>query len=403
VSWEVRPCAADELAAGLSPIWHFFGSGPDDEALERMRGVLEPGRLHAAWEDGQAVGGAAAYSFQLTVPGGRVPAAGVAAVGVFPTHRRRGVLRAMMRAQLDDVRARGEPVAYLWASEPMIYGRFGYGVASVAGEIHIPRTRAGFAEPFEPRGRVRLVSVDEALELIPPVYESVARETPGMFARPRGWWETRALADPERRRRGGGEMVRAVLEVDGRVEAYGLYRLHTSFEAGSSTGYTSVIEAMAVSPEATREIWRYLFDVDWMESVKAYLLPPDHPLWLLLADPRRMLYRSGDGAWLRLVDVGAALAARSYEDGEPVVFEVRDAFCPWNEGRYRVGGGGAERTGVEPDLRLDVSALSSAYLGGFTFGQLARALRLEEARPGGVARADALFRTDRAPWCPEIF
>lgn len=116
-----------------------------------------------------------------------------------------------------------------------------------------------------------------------------------------------------------------------------------------------------------------------------------------------MLYRSGDGTWLRLVDVEAALAARSYEDGEPVVLDVRDAFCPWNEGRYRVGGEGAERTDAEPDLRLDVSALGSAYLGGFTFGQLARGLRLEEARPGGVARADTLFRTDRAPWCPETF
>lgn len=403
MSWEVRPCTADELAAGLSPIWHFFGSAPSEESLERMRDVLEPGRVHAAWEDGQAVGGAAAYSLQLTVPGGRVPTAGVAAVGVFPTHRRRGVLTAMMRAQLDDVRERGEPLAYLWASEPMIYGRFGYGVASVAGEIHIPRTRADFAEPFEPRGRVRLVSVDEALELIPAVYEAVARETPGMFARSPVWWETRVLADPEWRRRGGGEMQRIVLEVDGRAEAYGLYRLNVSFDAGSSTGFTSVIEAMGVSPDATREIWRYLFDVDWMESVKAWLLPPDHPLWLLLADPRRMLYRSGDGTWLRLVDVEAALAARSYEDGEPVVLEVRDAFCPWNDGRYRVGGGGIERADADPDLRLDVAALGAVYLGGFTFGQLARGLRLEEARPGGVVRADALFRTDRAPWCPEIF
>jgi predicted acetyltransferase len=402
VSLEVRPCTADEFRAGLSPIWHFFGSTPSEDSVERFARILEPERLHAAWEDGRAIGGAGAISFQLTVPGGRVPAAGVTTVGVFPTHRRRGVLRAMMRAQLDDVHARGEPVAYLWASEPMIYGRFGYGVASVAGEIHIPRTRAAFAEPFEPRGRVRLVSLEDALELVPPVYETVAGETSGMFARSSAWWESRALADSESRRGGGGEMARAVLEVEGRVEAYALYRLHVSFEAGSSTGYTSVIEAMGVSPSATREIWRYLLDIDWMESVKAYLLPPDHPLWLLLADPRRMRYQSGDGVWVRLVDVEAALAARSYEEGDPVVVEVRDAFCPWNEGRYRVGGG-VERTNAEPDLRLDVAALGSAYLGGFTFAQLAQALRLEEARPGAVARADALFRPDRAPWCPEIF
>jgi predicted acetyltransferase len=110
----------------------------------------------------------------------------------------------------------------------------------------------------------------------------------------------------------------------------------------------------------------------------------------------------GDGVWVRLVDVEAALAARTYRAGEPVVLEVRDAFCPWNEGRYRVGGRAA-RTDAEPDLHLDVSALGSVYLGGFTFAQLACALRVEEAQPGGVARADELFRTDRAPWCPEIF
>ena len=115
-----------------------------------------------------------------------------------------------------------------------------------------------------------------------------------------------------------------------------------------------------------------------------------------------MRFTVGDGIWARLVDVESALAARTYEAGEPVVLEVADGFCPWNEGRYRVGDDPA-RTDAAADLRLDVSTLASVYLGGFTFAQLARALRVDELRPGGIARADALFRTDRAPWCPEIF
>ena len=399
---DVRPCTSrDELKLAISPIWHFFGATPSDERLERFAAVLPPERMLAAWVDGSVAGGAGAFPFELTVPGGRVKAAGITVVGVYPTHRRRGILRAMMRAQLDQVRELGEPVAYLWASEETIYGRFGYAIASLTGDIDIPRSRAAFAQPFEPRGSLRLIDVDEALQLIPPVYEQVALETPGMFARTRAWWEARVLSDPEFRRGGGGEMQRVVLEVDGRVEAYALYRLHMSFESGLPSGFTSVIEALGTTPAATRGIWRFLLDVDWMESIRAGLLPIDHPLFFLVAEPRRMGFRVFDGIWVRLVDVGAALGARTYADAQPVVLEVFDAFCPWNEGRFSVPGG--ERTEDEPELRVDVATLGSVYLGGFTFAELARASRVEELSPGAIARADTLFRTDRAPWCPEIF
>jgi predicted acetyltransferase len=404
MSVEIRPATStEELRQAMAPIWHFFGGGPSEDSAERFSRVLPPERMLAAWMDGTVAGGAGAFPFELTVPGGRVRAGGVTVVGVLPTHRRRGILRALMRAQLDDLHDRGEPVAYLWASEATIYGRFGYGLASLDGELEIDRQRGAFAEPFELRGTVKLLTREESLERVPPVYERVARETPGMFARTPDWWEHRALADPEWRRGGGGEMQRVVLELDGRDAAYGLYRLHTSFEYGSSTGYTSVIEAMGDSSEATRAIWRYLIDVDWMATVKAYLLPVDHELLLLLAEPRRARFTVADSLWLRLVDVGAALAARAFQDGEPVVVDVRDAFCAWNEGRWRIGPEGAERTDEDADLALDVSALGTVYLGGFTFADLRRAARVKELRKGAIDHADALFRTERKPWCPEIF
>jgi predicted acetyltransferase len=400
---EVRVCAPDELKVGLSPIFHFFGGPPTDEAVATLARVLPAERVHMALEDGTAVGGAGVFPFRLTVPGGRVDAAGVTVVGVLPTHRRRGILRAMMRAQLDDVHARGEPVAILWASEETIYGRFGYGVASFAGEINLARDRSAFAAPLERRGSVRLVDLDEALELVPPVYERVAVETPGMFARSRPWWEARTLADEEWRRQGAGELNRAVLELDGETQAYALYRVKLEFEHGTSTGYTRVVEAAGVTPRATAEIWRFLFDVDWMSRIHAGRLPIDHPLFLLLAEPRRLGYRIGDGLWVRLVDVGAALGARTYRAGEPVVVDVADSFCSWNEGRWRIGDGGASPTDEPAALGLDVTALGTVYLGGFTFAQLARAGRVEELQAGAIERADTLFATDRAPWCPEIF
>ena len=400
---DVRACRPEEVAQGLLPIFHFFGSTPSADAVAMFDRLMPPGRLHAAFEDGRAVGGAGVFPFELTVPGGRVRAAGVTVVGVLPSHRRRGILTALQRAQLDDVHARGEPVAYLWASEAGIYGRFGYGMASLAGEIELPRDRSAYAQPFEPRGRVRLVDRNEALKQAQPVYDRVAHETPGMFGRSRDWWELRALADPEWRRRGGGEMACALLEVDGEVEAYALYRLHPAFEHFTSTGRTEVIEALAVSPEATAELWRFLLDVDWMSRIEARLLPVDHPLFFLLAEPRRMQFMLSDALWVRLVDVGGALSGRSYLGDDEIVLDVLDAFCPWNEGRWRVAAGGAERTDAAADLRLEVSALGSVYLGGFTFAELARASRVEELQPGALARADELFRGDRAPWCVEIF
>ncbi len=202
---------------------------------------------------------------------------------------------------------------------------------------------------------------------------------------------------------GGGEMARLVVVVDGEPNGYAVYRLHTSFEAGVSTGSLRVIEAMGTTPEGTRDVWRTLLELDWIDRIKASLLPVDHPLFFLLAEPRRMRFRVGDALWVRLVDVGAALSGRSYVVDGTVVIEVADHFCPWNEGRWKLEAGEAARAEEEPDLRCEVGALGSVYLGGFTFGQLARAGRAEELRPGGLERADALFRADRAPWCPEIF
>jgi predicted acetyltransferase len=395
---EIRQAKANEFRSGIAPVSHYFGSEPAEENVRRFERVLRPERMHLAEEDRTVVGGASAFEFQFTVPGAIVPAAGVTIVGVLPTHRRRGILTQLMRAQLDDIHERGEPIACLWASEETIYGRYGYGMAALCGEMELQRIYGKFRKPPEHGGSFRLLSYEEAVEAIPPVYARVAPETPGMFARPREWWETRALHDSESRRDGAGEMVRVILERDGEGIAYALYRLKMDFEAGSSTGEVRVLEAMGVDGEATAGIWRFLLDTDWMDRVTAELLPVDHPLFLLLEQPRRMRFRLADSLWLRLVDVGAALAARSLEGD--VVLEVGDAFCPWNHGRYALDG---SKTMENPDLRLDVSDLGSVYLGAFTFAQLQRAGRVEELSPDAVSRADAAFRTDRAPWCPEIF
>jgi predicted acetyltransferase len=243
----------------------------------------------------------------------------------------------------------------------------------------------------------------DALSAFPAVYDRVAARTPGMFARSPDWWEHRLLADPEWRRRGSGEKMRLLVEIDGQAQAYALYRIRESFDDGLPTSTLEVLEAVGASPAATAEVWRYLLDIDLNETVVADLLPVDHPLFLLVAHPQRMRFRLEDGLWARLVDVGAALSARSYAADDTLVVEVRDTFCAWNDGRWKLQDGAAERTTAPADLAVDVADLGSVYLGGFTWAQLLDAGRAEELTEGAAARGDTLFRTDRAPWCPEIF
>jgi predicted acetyltransferase len=399
----VRPCRdLDEYRRAVGSIGHYFGGWPDEEGAGRFARNLPLERMHAAVEGETIVGGAGAFPFTMTVPGGELGCAGVTVVGVLPTHRRRGVMSSLMRAQIDDVHERGEPLAALWASEEPIYRRFGYGLASLAGEMTLARTHAALRDGDSAAGTVRLLRDEEARERLPAVYERVRAQTPGMYARTADWWELRQTHDPPDQRRGAGERNYALLELDGRDAGYALYRLRMSWEAGSSTGSLEVGEALADSPEATRELWRFLLGLDWVATVNAHLLPVDHPLFHLLVYPRRMQFRVGDGLWLRLVDVEKALGGRSYLGEGSTTFELADEFCPWNAGVWTVSAAGVERGG-EPELRFDVQALASVYLGGFTFTELARALRVAELREGALARADALFATAIRPWCPEIF
>ena len=246
MSVEIRVAEGDDVLRALAPISHYFGSAgtPPADHMESVTRVLPEGRMLAALEGDAIVGGAGAFEFDLTIPGGPVPVSGVTVVGVLPTHRRRGVLRALMRAQLDGVAQRGEPLAILWASEAGIYPRFGYGLASFSGDIEVHRAHSAYASPLEWGGRGRLVPLAEALEPVQDVYDRVAAETPGMLSRTREWWEARLLTDPEWRRSGRGEKACAVLELDGRPEAYALYRLNFSFEGNISTGVTEVVEAV---------------------------------------------------------------------------------------------------------------------------------------------------------------
>jgi predicted acetyltransferase len=400
--FEVRTCRDhDEFSRAVGAIGQYFSPPPSEETLARFAQLLPQERMHAAFEGELTVGGAGAFPFDLSVPGGSLPCGGVTVVGVQPTSRRRGVLRALMHAQLRDLYERGEPLAALWASEETIYGRFGYGLACWAGSLKVVKERNQFAQPLERRGTTRFVSPEEAARIVPAVYDAARRQRPGMVARSERWWSLRQLRLPDEEKSSPRRFV--VLELDGEAQAYAIYRTFFESEDGVAASRLVVNEAVGATPQATAEIWRFLLDVDWMAVVEASLLPPDHPLFLLLASPRRVRYRMGDGLWVRVVDVGAALSGRAYGADERLVLELRDAVCEWNDGRWLLEGERCTRTDAEPDLALDASALGSAYLGAVSFAQLRESLRLEELRPGAVERADRMFAWRPLPWCPEIF
>jgi predicted acetyltransferase len=404
---EIRSPSADEIERFAETVSTGFIEATHPEDLKRWTEQLRPDRQYWAFDGDVPVGSAGTYDHRLRIPGGEVQMAAVTLVSVHPTHRRRGILRQMMRRQLDHARELGEPVAGLWATEGGIYPRFGYGVATTAVAIEAVRDRMQFRVPDEPAGRVRLVSEEESRTLFPPIYNQVQERTPGMLARHESWWRDYRLADPEHWRFGAGPLFRAVWEDEnGEPQGYALYRLRSKWEGFVPSGTLESREAFGTTPQAWREVWRFLVGVDLVTTVKAWNLAPDHPLFMSVTEPRRLHGTVGDGLYVRLLDLPAALEARSYAADGTVTFDVRDAFCSWNEGTWTLraddGRAGVEQGG-DPDLRLDVTELGSTYLGGWSFEALQRAGRVEELSPGAVERADALFRTTAQPWCPEVF
>jgi predicted acetyltransferase len=384
----------------------FGASLPTDEELAISKEITEFDRTLAFFDGKEMVATAGIFSYEMTVPGGALPCGGVTRVSVLSTHRRRGLLTAMMRRQLDDMRERGEPLAALYASEAPIYGRFGYGLATYQASVEIERRHAAFARKVTGSGRLSMVDVPTAVGAFSRVWGQARHSQPGMLGLDERWIRN-ALADLEVVREGASPQYRVLYQTDGRPSGFAIYRIKLEWDASGPNGTLRLGMLIAASAEAYAALWRHVLDVDLMARVSAEMRPVDEPLRFLLADSRQPKTRIEDGVWLRLVDVAAALAGRRYPVEGRLALRIRDAFCPWNDGSYDLVGGpaGAEckSTGSTPDLELEAADLAAVYLGGNRFRALFEAGRIEELRPGAVARADVMFATDRAPWCPSHF
>ncbi|KUM72710.1 GNAT family N-acetyltransferase [Streptomyces griseorubiginosus] len=406
---DLRVLRRDDWDEWYDNLLRAFGGIPEPaEERETFRELTEIDRSIGVWDDGRCVGTAGAFSFRLTVPGGAsVPAAGVTMVSVAATHRRRGVLTSMMRRQLDDVRSWGEPLAVLTASEPVIYGRFGYGVGTYQLNADIDTARVRLSvPPGTDDVRLRYAAPAEVLDACEAVYARLVSRRPGMIARIPGW-ERLWLLDPESTRDGASPLQCVVAERDGEVVGFVRYRVKADWDATGPKGTVVVSDLEALDPAGHGALWRFLFDLDLTSRIDIRRRPVDEAWQYLVSDIRRCSPLVRDALHVRLVDVGAALEARTYQTPVDVVLEVEDAFCPWNAGRWRLSGdakgASCTRTTDPADLALSVRELGAAYLGGVSLASLAGAGLVRELRQGALAEASVGFGSVVAPWLPHGF
>jgi predicted acetyltransferase len=397
----IRPIAPEELPVFMRVEARASHGRYSEEDLERERLIAETDRSFAALDGDVIVGTAGAYPTELTVPGGRsLSAAGITSVGVLPSHRRRGINTRLIGALLDQAAERDEPLAYLWASESPIYRRLGFGMASLCAELEIATDRSGFVPGISIEGRVRALPRDEALPLMRPVYDAVAASRAGMIAIDDRWWKYLFF---ERKRYEDEPLFFAVHEDQGgSPDGYAVYRVKERWVHGMPQHELRLRQSIAATPEATAALWRYLLDVDLIATVRAWGRPADEELVWLVSEPRRLHFMVADGLWVRLIDIRGSLEGRRYAADGRLVLEVGDALRSTTSGRYELvvdgGEGTCGRTDTEPDLSCTVDALGAAYLGGTSFGRLARAQQVRELAPDAIARADAMFASDPSPW-----
>jgi predicted acetyltransferase len=391
---EIRLLRPDEMRAAGDLFRGALLLPPQTDAESDANPVGDcEGRTYGAFSSGEMVGTTWSFATRTAVPGGAaLPTAAVTRVGVRADRTRRGHLTAMMRTQLADAAAHGDVLATLTASEARIYGRFGYGVATRGEQVRV-RARAAVRDGAPERGDIRMRPRDGARDVLVPLYDRLAPARPGTMVRTADWWtRARAWATTD-----GSVLETAVHTGPAGDDGYVVWTVERTGEAA-----VRVLDLHAATPAATAGLWRFLVGLDLVSTITSHRRPLDESLELILADPREVRVEGRDDElWMRLLDVPAALAARTWGDGPPVVLRVHDRLFPANDAAYRIGPDGPKpvEDGIAPELECHVDALAMAYLGDRRPSELVSAGWWRAHEPSAPARADALFATGVVPWC----
>ena len=405
---EIRSVREDELPAYFEAGSTSFLDRPDVVAVAaEVAPNWDLSRTWAAFDDGRICGTYRSWATELTIPGGRqVPGAAVSGVAVMPTHRRRGILRAMVATEHAASRKRGEAVALLYAAEYPIYGRFGYGPACQVATWTIDTHGASFRN--EPLGGIEMGKPDESAASLNRVYDTWRRRRVGEIRRRDYMWNyDLGLVESSWGPRWKG-FVALHRDAAGEVDGYVRYRAEEKWEQRQPRQILKVDELHALSDNVYAGLWRFLAEIDWVATVKAESRSPSERLPYYLTNARAAFISDvGDGIWVRLLDIRRALEARTYEREASVVLEVIDPEA--TGGRSRVlleagpDGATCRDTDRSPDLTLGVGALGAAYLGGTRLRDAVVMTGVDEHSDGALERADALFRTADPPWCSTFF
>jgi predicted acetyltransferase len=403
---DIRPVALEERRQAVDAFRTALLSGAvNDEIFERGAASWDESDALAAWDGDRCLGVVAAFRFDSTVPGGgRVPTAGVTRVGVVPTHTRRGVLTQLMHRLLVESRERGNVLATLHASETTIYRRFGFGLATDASAAVIsPRTAKPWRTAPAP-GSMRLLRYGEVLDVVPDLYERIARWRVGSISRP-AWMWPRLLEEatvPLRTAHGKGSFVAVHTDTDGNDDGYVYYEVawDESF-AANPVGAGKVLDLWGASPTIELELWRFLLGIDLVVRWQAEMRPVDEPVRRAMHDARAYeVEQRIDDQWVRILDVDAALDARSYgSSAAAVAIEVHDPQFTANCGTWTVSPEGSTRSdGTAADVRVDIGTLSAAYLGAVPWRDLAT-IGAVTAPDDAIDRLDTLFAVRPTPFC----
>jgi predicted acetyltransferase len=381
-SVSLRPAVAADLDAIADLMGFVFHDTMTDELRALEISITEVERSVVADDEGRVVGHATAQTRDLTVPGAIVPAAHVTGVGVAPTHRRRGILTAMMTGQLREIAEAGrEPIAVLWASETKIYPRFGYGGAGPRLRFDVMSREIRLTPPGPPIGRLRLVKPLAALDDLKRVHERVRAGRVGWSSRPEYAWKY-VFADVESHRRGATEQRGVVVDGEDGPIGYAVWRVQERWNEHGPNGQVQVREIVAEDPRTYAQLWQFLLGIDLTRSLTYGMGALDEPLQYLVDEPRRLGTATSDALFVRIVDLPAALEARQYATSLDVVIEVTDALIEGNNGRWRVSGGPGKitcaRTDDPADFACSIAELSAAYLGGTSLAALAAAGRVRQ-------------------------
>ncbi|WP_181765282.1 GNAT family N-acetyltransferase [Streptomyces albidus (ex Kaewkla and Franco 2022)] len=405
----------DELPGWLRAVSVGFLRSPEvtDEAVAVLGRDIELARTQGAFDDGRCVGTFRTTPQQMTVPGGAsLPSCAVTNVTVSPTHRRRGLLTRMMGEALVEAKGRGDAFASLIAAEYPIYGRYGFGPAAWTAEWEVEVARTG----LDPRhsgpadGRVDFADADEIRDIGPSLHERYRAQPhrQGVIDRPERWW----MVHTGERRFSGDEFTPPfyVVHRDAHGEPQGMvsYTVRERWDGKLPQNTVDVQFLTALTPAAERALWHFVLSIDWVTRVRSGLRAPDDVLPLLLPDPRAaVLQTCADFLWLRPLDVPRMLESRSYTTQGTLVLDLRDeAGLAGGKFRLEAGPDGASCTSArsqDADLVLDIGELGTLYLGDESAVRLAALGRAEERHEGAAELADALFRTSRRAWCPDIF